>query len=317
MKRWLTASLVWVWTLTVLLAPALASDNREPDKESQGRSLLGKSLIPPELSPEVYADRMAKLRDARRIYEKDPSDAEAIIWLGRRTAYLGNYREAIEIYSRGIELHPTDARLYRHRGHRYLSVRELDLAISDLDFAASLIYETKDTVEPDGLPNKRNIPTSTLHTNIWYHLGLGLYLQGNFKEAVEAYSRCREASKNPDMLAATVNWLWHTLMRLGATDEARTVLDPINAEMEIIENESYRRLCLLYKGELAPEALSASDDDPLENATLGYGIANWYLVTGNPGQAETTWRKILEGSQWAAFGYIAAEADLARLGITD
>ena len=86
-------------------------------------SLLGDTLCPPELPAEVLADREAELAKARAEYEADPSDVDAVIWYGRRTAYLSDYREAIEIYSDGIERNPNDPRLYRHRGHRYISVR--------------------------------------------------------------------------------------------------------------------------------------------------------------------------------------------------
>ena len=55
------------------------------------------------------------LARARAEYEKDPDNPETLIWFGRRTAYLWRYREAIEIYSRGIEQHPNNAKLYRHR----------------------------------------------------------------------------------------------------------------------------------------------------------------------------------------------------------
>lgn len=307
--------LVILLSCLVFLFPvvALCADVSDLPEGAEGRSLLGEALYPPELPPEMQADRTEKLAMAREIYEQAPEDVEAIIWVGRRTAYLGRYREAIGIYTSGIELHPEDARLYRHRGHRFISVRELDRAISDLERAASIIKGTKDVVEPDGLPNDRNIPTSTLHTNIWYHLGLAYYLQGRFEEAARAYASCREASKNPDMLSATVNWEWHALMRLDRTDKARAALDLIHADMDIIENEGYLRLCLLYKGELAPDDLLTGDEDPLQNATLGYGLSNWYLVTGHSEKAETAWTTILKGPQWAAFGFIAAEAELARL----
>ena len=84
---------------------------------------------------------------------------------------------------------------------------------------------------------------------------------------------------------------------------------------DIIENGSYHRLLLMYKGESAVEELlgEAEAAGGLENATLGYGIGNWHYYNGRPKQAEAVYRTILQGSQWAAFGYIAAEADIARL----
>ena len=45
----------------------------------------------------------------------------------------------------------------------------------------------------------------------------------------------------------------------------------------------------------------------------GYGVANYYLVTGDRAKARQVFDKILAGTGWNAFGYIAAEADLQRL----
>lgn len=273
-------------------------------------------MYAPELPPEVLADRERALAEAKANYEAEPADAEAFIWYGRRTAYLGDYRKAIEIYSEGIERHPDDPRFYRHRGHRYITVRRFDAAIADLERAVELIADREDEIEPDGLPNARNIPTSTLHSNIWYHLGLAHYLMGDFQSALRAYRECMAVSRNPDMLVATSHWLYMTLRRLDRAPEAADVLEPISDEMDVIENTSYHRLLLMYKGELTLETLAEEVEvaGGLENATLGYGIGNWHLYGGRRKLAESLFRTILHGPQWAAFGYIAAEADLYHLG---
>ncbi|UCC83497.1 MAG: tetratricopeptide repeat protein [Gemmatimonadota bacterium] len=282
---------------------------------AQAMSLSGEALYPPEISEEARADREARLAEAQADYEADADDADAIIWLGRRTAYLSEYRQAITIYSDGIVRHPDDPRMYRHRGHRYITVRRFDDAIADLERAAQLIAGGEDEVEPDGMPNARNIPTSTLHSNIWYHLGLAYYLKGDFENALRAYRECMTVSGNPDMLVATSHWLYMTLRHLGRDDEAAAILDPIDAEMDIIENGTYHQLLLMYKGELDAEALlaEAQGADALENATMGYGIGNWHYYNGRLEQAEGVLRSVLQGSQWAAFGYIAAEADVQRM----
>jgi tetratricopeptide (TPR) repeat protein len=235
----------------------------------------------------------------------------ALIWVGRRTAYLGRYREAIEIYTRGIEQHPDEPRLYRHRGHRYITVRELDRAVADLRRAAELLAGREPEVEPDGLPNARHQPTGTTHSSVWYHLGLALYLQGEFEAALEAYRECLEYSGNPDMLVATSYWLRHTLQRLGRTEEAAWVLEPISAEMDLIENHDYLDLLLLAKGERSPEDL-LSDEGGVSDATVGYGVGRWYEGRGEMEKARQVYRQVLEGGSWAAFGYLAAEAELAR-----
>ena len=286
------------------------------DAEPEGvQSLLGNTLIPPAMSAERKAVLEANYAEAKAVYDADPNQADNIIWLGRRAAYLWNYNEAIDVFSSGIEAFPEDPRMYRHRGHRYITVRSFDQAIADFEKAVELIAGKPDEVEPDGAPNAAGIPTSTLHTNIWYHLGLARYLKGDFEGALEAYLRCMEASKNNDMDVATADWLYMTLRRLGREDEAAKVLEPITADMELLENFAYHRRHLMYKGLTAPDVLlSVGDDsDPaLTLATQGYGVGNWYLYNGDEARAREIFEDVLEGEYWAAFGYIAAEAELAR-----
>jgi tetratricopeptide (TPR) repeat protein len=295
------------WTV-VLQSPERLAGQQRPE----ATSLLGQPLLPPVIPAEARAKLEQELADALAVYDKDPASADAAIWLGRRTAYLGRYSEAIAIYTRGIAAHPNDARLYRHRGHRYITTRQLGRAVTDLSLAASLIAGRPDEVEPDGQPNARNIPTSTLQSNIWYHLGLAHYLEGDFARALEAYRECLKVSRNADMLVATSHWLYMTLRRLDRAPDARQVLDPVSASMEIIENGSYHRLLLMYKGELAPEAVLEGKSG-LEFSTLAYGVGNWYFYNGLRSDAVALFKRIVEGDQWTAFGHIAAEAELARL----
>jgi hypothetical protein len=204
--------------------------------------------------------------------------------------------------------------MYRHRGHRFITVREFNKAIADLEHAASLIRNRPDEVEPDGAPNPYNIPTSTLNANIWYHLGLAYYLKGDFPNALRAYRQCMKFSTNDDMLCATADWLYMTLRRLGKHDEAQAVLNPIRADMKILENHSYHRRLLMYKGELTPDSLlSPQNASDLDLATQGYGVGNWYLYNGDTTRATAIFQRVVSGTHWAAFGYIAAEADLKRL----
>lgn len=278
----------------------------------EATSLLGKPLIPVAPAGAAKERLEANLAKAQSDYDADPRDADKIIWLGRRLAYLTRYREAIEVYTRGIALHPNDARLYRHRGHRYLSTRQLAKAVKDFEKAAQLVRGTKDEIEPDGQPNKLNQPLSTLQFNIWYHLGLAHYLRGDFAKAGKAYEECMKVSRhNDDSLVATTDWLYMTLRRLGRPGDAARVLEPIHERMTIIENGSYHERLLLYKGLRKPEqVLNASDD--LALATQGYGVGNWYLYNGDRAKAREIFLKVVAGKQWSAFGYIAAESELAR-----
>ncbi|MDX1587213.1 MAG: tetratricopeptide repeat protein [Balneolaceae bacterium] len=299
----------------LLLFGCRSETDIETDQSYQAISTLGDTLYAPEIDPETEAQFTTNLQSARAQYEANPDDAEAIIWYGRRTAYLGNYRKAIEIYTEGIRKHPEDARMYRHRGHRYITVREYENAIEDLRRAAELIEGTEDRIEPDGLPNTRNMPRSTLHTNIWYHLGLAYYLTGDFEQAESAYRNCLEASTNDDMMVATSYWLYMTLKRAGHDGLAGEVLNPIHQDMELLENDSYHKLLLVFKGDFDEKSLLDNTTTPLDNATIGYGIGNWHYVNGRTTRAEEIFREVYQGSNWAAFGYIAAEVDLARLDL--
>ena len=70
------------------------------------RSLSGQTLRAPALSPEARARLETNLASARAAYEANPNDQENIVWLGRRTAYLWGYHEAIQIFTEGLAKHP-------------------------------------------------------------------------------------------------------------------------------------------------------------------------------------------------------------------
>src|SRR5215216_2368620 len=62
----------------------------------------------------------------------EPRNVSRIIALGVAQSGARQFREAIETFTRGLAIAPNDPMLYRWRGHRYLSVRELDKAMADL-----------------------------------------------------------------------------------------------------------------------------------------------------------------------------------------
>ncbi len=84
--------------------------------------------------------------------------------------------------------------------------------------------------------------------------------------------------------------------------------------MDILDNGAYYQRLLMYKGLRKPEDVLGSDEqDPLQIATQGYGVGNFFLVNGDVERARAIFRRVVAVPQWAAFGFIAAEADLARL----
>lgn len=279
------------------------------NKDYQAISLLGDTLraaAPSESLQKKYNEK----KDA---YIANPESLDALIWYGRFTAYTGNYREAINIYTSGLQQFPNNSRLLRHRGHRYISVREFDKAVADFTKASLLIQGKENMVEEDGMPNAQNIPVSTMHGNIYYHLGLAHYLNGNFPAAQKAYENCLQTSPNPDNVVSATHWLYMIGHRMNQPENTEKYLSNIRLEMNVIENQSYHKACLFYKGELALEDVY----DPISEATasnsaLKYAVGNWYLYNGQLEQARGIFNTILSGDDWASFGFIAAEADMVN-----
>jgi tetratricopeptide (TPR) repeat protein len=298
--------------LAILLAWPCALVAQSPRPEAT--SLFGKPLVSAPPAGETKTRLEADLAKAQADYDRDPANVDTAIWLGRRLAYLGRFNDAIAAYTRGIEKHPGEPRLYRHRGHRYITIRKFDLAVADLRKASQLVAGKKDEIEPDGAPNKAGIPRSTLQSNIWYHLGLAQYLSGDFPSALASYRDGMKVSNvNDDMLVATSDWLYMTLRRLKRDAEAKQVLEPIAAQMDVIENGAYHARLLMYKGLRTPESvLNLNTADDIQIATQGYGVGNWYLVNGDRTRAREIFERVTAGKAWTAFGYIAAEADLKR-----
>jgi len=274
----------------------------------QAVSLLGEYLIPDD-PPERF---IQKYQLHQKRYDEDPLNADNIIWYGRWAAYLGNYQKAIRIYSQGISLFPDDARFYRHRGHRMISIRKFDQAVADFQKAVQLIEGNKDQIEPDGMPNAQNIPVSTLHTNIYYHLGLAFYLKGEYKKAVEVYRKGLLASTNDDMRVAMTHWLYMSLRLCEKKEEAQEVLNPIHPEMTVIENQAYYRLCLFYKGMLKDKDLYENQDSQVMSDAVAYGLASWYFYQGNQDKAGEMFESLIKDGNWASFGVIAAESQYFR-----
>lgn len=283
----------------------------------QAISLIGDTLRTLPLSAETRAKYETQLAEARTAYEHTPTDVDSIIWYARRLGYLGQLREAIEVYTRGIALYPDNPWLYRHRGHRYISVRDFDAAVADLEKATALVAGKPDEVEPDGQPNAQNTPIGTLHSNIGYHLALAYYLQGNFDKAAEVAQHEVAAANNDDRRVSMSHWLYMALRRQGKDSAAAVVIAPMSRDMNIIENRAYHRLMLLYKGILPPDSVltvGPGGELSVSDASAAYGVANWHWYNGRRADAIALWRRIVGAGQWGAFGSIASEAELARVG---
>jgi tetratricopeptide (TPR) repeat protein len=281
----------------------------------QGMGLLGDSLIT-TVDSLAQKEQMKKLSEAELEYGENPT-MENLIWIGRREGYLGRYDLAIRTFSKAIKEFPEEYEPLRHRGHRYISIREFDNAIEDFLRAVELMQGAELKIEQDGMPNKLKIPLSNVQFNVWYHLGLAYYLNNDWDKALDAYENCLKVSDNDDLIVATLDWYYMTLVKLGRKGEALRLLESVNEEMTIIENDAYFKRILMYRGKLSPESLlnveSDTADQSLQYVTQGYGLGNFYLAKGDTVMAKTVFENVLRSGNWSAFGYIASEMELSKL----
>ncbi len=300
--------------VSLMSATATGQETAGPASASPKRyeaiSLLGAVLE----SPPPGAAALASYEQARRDFDTSPTE-DHYIWLGRRAGYLGRYREAIDVYTRGLETFPDSYRLYRHRGHRYISIRQFGRAIADFERAAALAKDRPFEVEPDGAPNKAGVPVSNTHFNIYYHLGLAYYLTRDFTKAEAAYRECLKWSKNADSVVAVSDWLYMTLRRTGRATEAADILSGMRPGMTLLENDAYLDRLLMFKGEITPEAFARPrpEESAPETAIRAYGAGLVRLWSGDRAEARALFDRVAYSGSWASFAAIAAEAELVDL----
>lgn len=307
---------ILVFLLVLWVVGCTNKQNEETPVAEEIFALNKRIYVPSTLSSVQQTKLDSNLQVAIRNFKAEPSE-ENYIWYGRREAYLYHYLKAISVFTEGLKKYPESFRLYRHRGHRYITIREFDKAIEDLNKAATLMQGAPLEIEPDGQPNKLNKPLSSTQFNVWYHLGLAHYLKGDFINAEKAYLECLNVSDNDDLVTATVDWLYMTYRRENKLDEASSLLEKIHDHMTIIENDSYLKRLQLYKGILPVDSVlnvhAWADDVDLALATQGYGVGNWYLCNGDTTRAIEIFDQVLAGKHYSAFGFIASEADRVRL----
>lgn len=293
----------------------------EPTPEAW--TLDGRPLYPPKIEGLALEALEAQLNIAEDNLRDDVCGGNGIqdpakqVWYGRRLADQFRYQEAISAFSQAAAASPDYAELYRHRGHRYITTRNFSKAESDLAHAERICVGRPDGWEESGASGPYNLPLSSKHFNVLYHLGLARYLQGDYKGALEAYIKLpldvMPKAMNDEGIVALAHWRYMTFRRLGRDKEANQSLVDVHPGMRALDGGMYLNLTLMYKGLLTPEDVLGDDPSPLLLATVGYGIGNWYWHNGNQADAVALWQRVVNTSSWPSFGFIAAEADLFRL----
>jgi tetratricopeptide (TPR) repeat protein len=255
-------------------------------------SLLGVPYYATPATGEKLTGLEGLLMDAEAAHTKDPDDVQKLIEYGQRLAYMWRFRDAIAVFTLGISRFPDEAMLYRHRGHRYISIRQFVEAELDLKRASEIRGDSFD---------------------IWYHLGLARWLLGDYEGALVAYHACEKVTPGNNRWVALAYWMYLTLLRLDRKAEADALL--VNLEPEDGANRHYYNILLYFRGDQSEANLGEMmkiDDTQL--TTIGFGIGCHAMLTGNGDKAEDYYRKILTAKHWSSFGFITAEVEMARLG---
>jgi tetratricopeptide (TPR) repeat protein len=228
---------------------------------------------------------------AERALAADPRNVDRILQLALAQMGAQQYREAIATLSGGIAIAPGNAMLYRWRGHRYLSTRQLDRAMADFT---------------------RGYGLDSLNYGILYHLGIVRFARGDFNAAADAFRRAQPLAPDAGELAGSTDWRWMALMRAGRSVEAGAMLASRPDSLPV--DNAYARRLKLYRGEIGPaQVFTPADTADVQVATLSYGLGNWYLVRGDTVRAREQFERSVRSGGWAGFGFIISEIELARL----
>jgi len=221
----------------------------------------------------------------------DPQNVERFIQLGVAQSGARQFREAIQTFTKAMAIEPDNAMLYRWRGHRYLSVRDLDKAQADLT---------------------KGLKLDSTNYGILYHLGIVRFARGDFAGAVQLFTRAQPRAPDAGELAGSTDWLWMSLMRAGRKADAEAMLARRPDSLPV--DNAYARRLKLYRGEIEPDAvITPADTADVQAATLAYGLGNWYLVRGDTARAKTYFEQSVRSGGWPAFGFIMSEVELRRL----
>ncbi len=290
----------------LFLSPLIGSaQNNEP----QAYSLSGKPLF--SNAPDAKA---LKKSDSiiQAIQAKSDLSEDDFIEIGKQLVATARYKEAVENYTVGLNKFPESFKILRYRGHRYLTLRKLDLVVIDLLKARELIKSQPDVWDFDAKGNK----TDTYQHQIEYHLGVYYFLKEMYKEAVAAFERSLKEAHEGNEIAGTTDWLYNSYQRNGQKKEALKLLTAYSPDVKADHEQAYFRRILLYKGviklnELVDETLPA-DKMTIQDVTKLYGLANWYGFQGNGEKAKELYTKIIQSNSWPAFAYLASETELLK-----
>lgn len=306
MKKLLNAILVLFFASCTQKEQETEYTTHEP--APQTISFLGKPLYAKTIDSVVLAKADSAIQ---AIQNKSNLSEEDYIAISRNMVSTGRFAQAAENFSAGIKKFPSSFKLLRHRGHRYLNLRQLDKSIADLTRAEELIRAEPETWEYDAAGK----PTATYQHQIWYHIGLYHFLKRDYAASATAYEKSLAYTKEGNNIAGASDWLYNAYQRSGQKDKIPNLLKPFTLDFDIEDKDySYYRRLLLFNDVITPEQLidvnQPADQLPLTELTKLYGLANWYAYKGDSANANELYKKVLQSNEWAGFAVACAELDV-------
>jgi tetratricopeptide (TPR) repeat protein len=295
--------------LSVTSAQIAIAQNSKVEVAPQAYSLSGKPLYANPVDQKSLSKSdsfVVSIRSKNNLLEDD------FIEIGKQLVATARYKEAVENYTVGLKKFPDSFKLLRLRGHRYLTLRKLDLVVKDLLRARELIKSQPDSWEFDAEGKK----TDTYQHQIEYHLGVYYFLKEEYKQAVKAFEKSLKEAHVGNEIVGTSDWLYNSYQRNGQKKEAQELLVTITPDFNADHEQAYFRRIMLYKGAIKSTELVDETTPPekltIQDVTKLYGLANWYAFQGDKAKAKELYAKIIQSSSWPAFAYLASEVELMK-----
>jgi len=242
-----------------------------------------------EDSPEIQA--------LRKVLEAGEANAyELHIALADRLCFQMRFREAVEEYTKALDIIPGTFLALRKRAPRYLCILEPAKAYEDL------------------LACAKKSPSSL---ELEYRLGIACYMKGETGLAEAFFSHCMElAAENQEMLAASSFWMAVSSLKTASGDMRWMGYDfaaPITIQT------GYRNALLALCGHITPEEAcieAAASHNALDGIIVLFGAYSCFLSQGDEEKAAMALGTLVAwDSFWPSFAYLAAymEWDRVRL----
>ncbi len=230
------------------------------------------------------------LEDFSRVIELNPKSPFS--YQSRSLAYFntGRYNEAITDFTRAIQLDPGYVYAYIYRSDAYFRLSLYDHAIAD--------YEKLMELNPEDI-------------YIYFHRGLAYFYNSNYEKAEIDFEQCLELDTQD---AQAMIWLYLNRQRDGRTGELQLVAQAKNMKPRHWPHP----VVFMLLDNLTPERLleDTLDPDPkVEKERLGeayFFIGQYHLLRGQDFNALENFQKCVETSD---HGFIrsAALIELTRL----